>query len=486
MTATRIPHQLLTWLFILFSLVARAQTEPSDVPNNMLETGSFVSDPNSILYQSSIDEIDTLLTDLRTKTTAEVAVVVLESIGDKPIEDFAQELFTLWGIGKKANNNGLLILVARQQRQVRFHTGYGLEGVLPDARCKAIQREYMVPSFREDDYNTAVVKGVRAVAELLEHPENAEEITAIEPESELVSDYTGWLILVGISLGPVFLITWAVKRRRFSNSKDPAPTDYPQMRLSRATWLVEFGLIPIIILIAFSFDPSPDAMWHSALALYCYLGATIIHRVWREQRMFRKMLTKRKYFEITEYFRRSIGYWIFMALIFPLPLLFYLPIHFGRKRFYRNHGRNCQLCEAPMQKLSEAEDDQYLTKPQQVEESIHSVNYDVWQCTSCRATESWHFVNRWSKYSECPTCHAKAWYRVSSRTLVSPTYSSSGTGEEVHSCKACGQSKRSTYSIAQLTSSSSSSSSGGGSSSSSSGGSWGGGSSGGGGATSSW
>lgn len=472
-------------LFVLFTCVAFSQTKPADVPNKKLVTGSYVSNPDGVISENTVADIDTVLTDLEKKTTAEIAVVVLKSIGDETIEDYAQELFTLWGIGKKQNDNGLLILVAQEQRQVRFHTGYGLEGVLPDARCKAIQRDYMVPSFKEGDYDYAILQGVKAVANLLENPDNAEEIFATTQKPDLISDYTGWLILVGITLGPVFLIVWAVKRRRFSNSKNPAPTDYPQMRLSRATWLIEFGLIPLIILIAYSFDTSPDAIWWSALTLYLYLGATLLHRVWREQRMIAKLVEKRSYFEITEYFRRSIGFWIFMTLIFPLPLLAYLPIHFARKRHYRNHARNCKLCNAPMTKLNEVEDDQYLTKPQQVEESIHSVDYDVWKCTSCQATESWHFVNRWSKYTYCPKCKAKAWYRVSNRTLVAATYSSSGTGEEVHSCKACGHSKRSTYTIAQLTSSSSSDSSGG-SSSSSSGGSWGGGSSGGGGATSSW
>jgi uncharacterized protein len=143
-----------------------------------------------------------------------------------------------------------------------------------------------------------------------------------------------------------------------------------------------------------------------------------------------------------------------------------------------------------MHKLTEKTEDQFLSDKQQMEEKLHSNNYDVWQCESCQATEEWVYPNNYSNYTVCSKCKTKVYYLVGRTTLVRATYSASGKGEEIHSCKFCNHTKKSTYNIAKLvasTSSGSSSSSGSSySSSSSSGGSWGGGSSGGGGASSSW
>lgn len=474
---------LLLTAFVLFGAHAIAQYTPATVPNNKLINNSYVSNPDNIISGVTVAEIDAILGRVEQQTTAQVAVVALNSIGDADIFVFAQELFNLWGLGR-SNDNGLLILLVEDQHTVRFHTGYGLEGPLPDAVCKQIQREKMVPSFKQGSYDGGMLGGVIEVEKILTDPNYASEIFAAT--RNVPTDYGGFAIFALVFLGPVFLIVWAVKRRRFSNSRDPAETDYPQMRLKRSVWLIEFGGIPLLILLAFWYVRPEDASF-GAVALYLYFMATIFHRLWRERSMIKSFIAEKKYFEITEYMRRSQWYWLVMAIIFPIPFLGYFPFHFARKKYYRNHRRTCKLCDKDMIKLSEIEDDQYLTPNQVVEETIRSIDYDVWKCTGCGATEGWAFKNRFSKYIQCGHCKTMAWYLASDNTIVSATYSHSGKGEKTHKCKACGKSKRTTYTIARLErSSDSSSGGGGGSSSSSGGGSWGGGSSGGGGASSSW
>ena len=469
-------------------LVLAQQYTPATVPNTKLVNNSYVSNPDGIISESTVAEIDSIFAHVEQQTTAQVAVVVLKSIGDADLFTFAQELFNTWGIGK-SNNNGLLILLVEDIHSVRFHTGFQLEGILPDVVCKQIQRDKMVPSFKEGNYDAGMLGGISEVAKILTDPNYSIEIAA--PDEDIVQGYTGIVIFLAIFLVPIFFIAWGIKNSRFSNSKDPTPTDYPQMRMKRSTWLILFGGIPALIIALFWIGNPEGAEGLVLITLYLYLMGTILIRIIRERRMFNKLREERKYFEITEYFRRSQGYWFVMALIFPLPFLAYFPFHFVRKKFYRNHPRKCTLCDGAMNKLGEKEDDQYLTKGQLVEETIDSVDYDVWQCESCSATEAWHFRTRWSKYEPCTKCKAIAWYLVENKTLKAATYSKSGKGESLYQCKACGNSERKAYSIAVLTtSSSSSSSSSGGSSysggSSSSGGSWGGGSSGGGGASSSW
>ena len=97
----------------------------------------------------------------------EVTVVALPSIGEDIPAEFAHKHFEHWGIGKKADDNGLLILLVLDQRKVTFATGYGLEGVLPDALCFRIQQNEMVPWFRKNDFDRGITEGVRAVTLVL-------------------------------------------------------------------------------------------------------------------------------------------------------------------------------------------------------------------------------------------------------------------------------------------------------------------------------
>ena len=124
----------------------------TDVPNPRNESSSnWVSNPNQILDESYVWEINNMLSQLEDSLSIEVAIVALSSIGEDIPAEFAHKLFEHWGIGKKADDNGLLILLVLDQRKVTFATGYGLEGVLPDALCFRIQQNEMVPWFRKND-----------------------------------------------------------------------------------------------------------------------------------------------------------------------------------------------------------------------------------------------------------------------------------------------------------------------------------------------
>ena len=95
----------------------------------------------------------------------------MEDIRGDDLFSFAHTLFSQWGVGRADSDNGLGILLVVDRREVRFVTGPGLEGVLPDALCKRIQMRYMLPYFREGDYSAGMVAGLRAVASVLEGSE---------------------------------------------------------------------------------------------------------------------------------------------------------------------------------------------------------------------------------------------------------------------------------------------------------------------------
>lgn len=465
-----------------------AQSTPGSIANQKRINGSYVSDPDAIVDAVTIGEIDTVLASLERTTTVQVAVVVVRSIGENDIFEFAQALFNDWGIGGKEADNGLLILMVEDQHTIRFHTGEGVEGVLPDAVCKRIQRDHMVPEFRKGNYSAGLLAGVQQVAKILTDPQYAEELR--EPAAEEGSDWVGFVTFLFIFVAPPLLIIFIIKaaRGKFSDSRNPDSTPYPELQLTRRSWLLQFAAVPIVIIALFGISNMEDRAVWCVFSLYFYFLLTVVHRWQRSGKVIDRLLKVQDYHEIVEFLRSQQGYWLLMAVVFPLPFVFYFFYHLISKRTYRNHPRSCKQCRSAMFKLTEKEEEVYLSEAQQMEETLRSIDYDVWKCTACASVEYWFYLKPHTRYSHCPECNTMAYYSLSKHTVTNPTYSSSGSGEEVHACKFCGHQKKSSYSIPRLTRGSTSGHSGSGSgfSSSSSGGSWGGGSSGGGGASSKW
>lgn len=164
-----------TWLRSLLIMVCVALLSGplsamtvDEVPNiHLKDARQYVTDPSAILSTAARDSINLMLGQLEQGSGIEVAVVMLPSIGNDDIFDFAHNLFRKWGIGKKKKNNGLLVLFVMDQHKVRFTTGYGLEGTLTDALSKRIQMNEMVPAFKEGKWDEGMVKGVRATVAIL-------------------------------------------------------------------------------------------------------------------------------------------------------------------------------------------------------------------------------------------------------------------------------------------------------------------------------
>ena len=115
-----------------------------DIPNvHLKDRTRFVSNPDGILSGDAVARIDSICYSLKERGIAEVVVVAVDNIKPADMFSFSQDLFTSWGVGNGELNNGLGILLVKDMRSVRFHTGYGLEGVLPDATCVQIQQDFM-------------------------------------------------------------------------------------------------------------------------------------------------------------------------------------------------------------------------------------------------------------------------------------------------------------------------------------------------------
>lgn len=131
--------------FFLVSLPIWAQDFP--------EPTGHVNDFAQLLSSDYRQSLEQELVDFEEETTAEIAVVTIESLEGDSIEEYAVRLFEQWGIGKKEKDNGLLILIAKEDREMRIEVGYGLEPVITDGRAGRIIREKMRPAFREENYD---------------------------------------------------------------------------------------------------------------------------------------------------------------------------------------------------------------------------------------------------------------------------------------------------------------------------------------------
>lgn len=163
--------RILPILILTFACVAavfgRTYTVAT-VPNVQLaDRTRYTSNPDGILSAEAVAAIDLACDSLRRAGKAQIAVVAVDDIATDDVFTFAHRLFSEWGVGSKDANNGLGILLVKEKREIRFVTGDGLEGILPDALCKRIQQRYMVEPFSQGDFSRGMVDGVAAVADIL-------------------------------------------------------------------------------------------------------------------------------------------------------------------------------------------------------------------------------------------------------------------------------------------------------------------------------
>jgi uncharacterized protein len=146
-------------LILFFVATALALTFPA-------LTGRVVDDAN-ILDPAQHAELTQKLADLEAKSTDQVVVVTLKSLQGTSIEDYGYQLGRHWQIGQKDKNNGVLLIVAPNERKVRIEVGYGLEGTLTDLVSNFIIQNSILPRFRANDYPGGINRGVDDIIQVL-------------------------------------------------------------------------------------------------------------------------------------------------------------------------------------------------------------------------------------------------------------------------------------------------------------------------------
>ncbi|MCY6383215.1 TPM domain-containing protein [Hoeflea prorocentri] len=195
-------------LILLIGLLAIGLTavRAQDIPPL---TGRVV-DSAGILPANVRDSLVAKLAAFEQKSSDQVVVATIDTTGEWTIEHYANLMFRRWGLGQAEENNGVLLLVAVSDRQLRIEVGYGLEGTLTDVLSKLIIDDVIVPEFREGDFPGGIEAGVDSIIDVLEGDAAELEARAERNHSRFDTDdlfAVGFFSLFGLFFGGTILFS---------------------------------------------------------------------------------------------------------------------------------------------------------------------------------------------------------------------------------------------------------------------------------------
>jgi uncharacterized protein len=161
-------------------------------------TGRVVDQAN-IIPTESRQAIEAKLADLETKSDIQLVVATVTSLDGQEIEPYANELFRVWKLGEKTKNNGVLLLIAPNERRVRIEVGYGLEGTLTDALSQVIIANAITPHFKTSDYAGGITRGVDDIITVLTTDASEwQKRPSLRLDRAPAPTPVNWLAIVGI------------------------------------------------------------------------------------------------------------------------------------------------------------------------------------------------------------------------------------------------------------------------------------------------
>jgi uncharacterized protein len=164
---TFIRSLLLALALLILPQLASAQTFPT--------LSGRVVDAANLLDPAQKQQLEALSVDVQKVAQRQFVVATIPDLQGYPIEDYGYKLGRAWGIGQKDANNGIILIVAPNDRKVRIEVGYGLEPIMTDALSQSIIDEQILPKFRGGDMPGGIIAGAQAIAEQMKAPPEAAE-----------------------------------------------------------------------------------------------------------------------------------------------------------------------------------------------------------------------------------------------------------------------------------------------------------------------
>lgn len=161
---------------------------------------SHVTDLTQTLSKREITQLEQILTDFEARKGSQLAVLIVPTTLPETIEQYSIRVVESWKLGRKGVDDGVLLLIAKQDRAVRIEVGYGLEGILPDAIAKRIIEEIIIPQFRQGNYFDGIKSGIEQILRVIE----GESLPP--PSSKQDSSASGGLGMVLDNFIPILLV----------------------------------------------------------------------------------------------------------------------------------------------------------------------------------------------------------------------------------------------------------------------------------------
>jgi uncharacterized protein len=162
MAARFIKVLLLAVCFFVPTWLSAQKAVPEHGGNN-----GWVHDEAGILSAQTVAQLEGLLKFDRDSTSNQIAVLIVKNLDGGDIDEYANRVFNTWKLGSEKKDNGVLFLIAMDERQMRIEVGAGLEGVLTDAQSSRINRNEVAPNFRQGQYEQGVLQGVLAIRQTI-------------------------------------------------------------------------------------------------------------------------------------------------------------------------------------------------------------------------------------------------------------------------------------------------------------------------------
>lgn len=202
MNRQRFFRGIVIFLTSIFILGGRGYAEEGIIPAPVGDI--YVQDFANVLTAQEKAELVNMGKALENQTTAQVAVLTVDTTGDMAMDEFANEAFRQYGIGAKQENNGVLLVLAMNDRQIRIEVGYGLEGRIPDGKAGRILDQYAMPYLQKQQPNKALIETYKVIANevLTEYGQEGVQSPAQENTQQPVSNaeagggIPSWLFII--------------------------------------------------------------------------------------------------------------------------------------------------------------------------------------------------------------------------------------------------------------------------------------------------
>ncbi len=179
-------------------------TFAADFPDR---SSTLITDYTNTLDARSIQTLEQQLVAFNDSTSTQIAIVIMSSTGSYEIKDYAAQLGEKWGIGQKGKNNGVILLIAKDDRRMAIQVGYGLEPVLTDALSKRIIEQVLVPAFKEERYFEGLQSATQVIMSICVGEFTADQyIKKTKPSGPKNSS-------ILLSLLPLLIIFWVLRKR---------------------------------------------------------------------------------------------------------------------------------------------------------------------------------------------------------------------------------------------------------------------------------